>query len=84
MNTLETFLEIIESRLDIKNCLKIENNTIIPNKTLLTKKYIKEHFLDDLFQYHEGKLIFSNRFMSFVSEITDRKVLTGHYSLELR
>lgn len=81
---IHDYKKLIEDKLDIMNCLDIRDDKIIPNSEILNKAFIKEKFLDDLFQYHKGKLIFTNRFMSFVADITDRKVLTGHYSLTLR
>jgi hypothetical protein len=83
MLELQTYLELIEKRLAIEGCLTIFDDKIIPSKSL-TKKEIKLKMWDDLFQFHDRKLIFTNRFMSFVADITDRKVLTGHYHLELR
>lgn len=81
---LHEYLKLIETRLDIMNTLTIRENKIVPNYEVLNKTLIKENSWDDLFSYHKGKLIFTNRFMTFVGEITDRKVLTGHYHLELR
>jgi hypothetical protein len=82
--TLQEYLDLIETRLYIKGMLKLQEGKIVPNKEVLTKKYIKETHTDDLFDFHFGRLYFKNRFMHFVSEITDRQVFAGHYSLELR
>lgn len=84
MKDLKFYHELIEKRLDIMNCLILRSDRIIPNTEILNKSMIKENLWDDLFGYHNGKLIFSNRFLSFVSEITDRNVLTSHYFLELK
>lgn len=81
---LYEYKQLIETRLDILNCLTVRDDKIIPNTEILNKPFIKERFLDDLFSYSNGKLIFTNRFMHFVADITDRKVLTGHYFLTLR
>lgn len=78
------YKQLIEKRLDILNCLTVREDKIIPNTEILNKSFIRKMFLDDLFSYHQGKLIFTNRFMHFVAEITDRKLLTGHYFLQLR
>lgn len=82
--SLYEYKKLIEDRLDILNCLTVREDKIIPNTEILNKSFIREMFLDDLFSYHQGKLIFTNRFMHFVAEITDRKLLTGHYFLQLR
>ena len=84
MNELEVYRDLIESRLDIKGALLISDNAIIPNGQFLTKGNIKRLMIDDLFEYHDRKLVFKNRLMSFVGEITDRKLLTGHYKFEMR
>jgi len=81
---LNEYKDLIESKLDIKDALLVDESKIVPNKAKLTKKAIKDLMIDDLFEYHMGKLVFKNRLMSFVAEITDRKVLTGHYFFELR
>jgi len=81
---LNEYKDLIESKLDIKDTLLVDGSKIVPNKAKLTKKAIKDLMIDDLFEYHMGKLVFKNRLMSFVAEITDRKVLTGHYFFELR
>lgn len=82
---LQAWLELIELKLGIQGMLKIHNGKIIiPNDDVLTKKFIKENHLDDLFEFHSKTLVFKTRFLHLVGEITDRKVLTGHYFLELR
>lgn len=83
MDTLAQYKNIIEKRLDIADTIEIVDNKIVPSKRL-TNKIIKDMFIDDLFQIHNRKVIFTNRFMSLVGEITNRQVLCGHYSLELK
>lgn len=79
------YKELIEDKLDIKGTLLIQDDKIIPNKALLTKRYIKDSCLDDLFKYHvNNKVYMTNRLMSFVGDITDRQVLTDRYYMELR
>ena len=83
--TLIEYKELIETRLDIKDALLIENDVIIPNKDFLSKKRIKDNQWEDLFQFHiNKKLYFTNRMKHFVAEITDRKLLTGNYYFEVR
>ena len=84
MKDLNYYHKLIEERLDIMNCLLLRGDRIIPNSEILNKSLIKEKLWDDLFQYYNGKLVFSIRFLTFVSKITDRNVLTSHYFLELR
>lgn len=81
--TLQEYKELIETRLDLKDCLEIKENKIVPSSTI-TKAWIKSRHCDDLFSTHNRKIIFTNRMMHFVSEMTDRKVYAGHYSFELR
>ena len=81
---LNDYKELIENKLDIKNHLLLEDNKLIPNKLLITKSYIKKYLLDDLFEYHLGKLVFKNRLLHAVGEITNRQVVCSHYFLELR
>lgn len=81
---LQEFKELIETRLDIPETLTIEDHRIIPKGNKLTRNYIRDHHLDDLFSFHEGVVYFTNRFMTFVGEITDRQVLTSHYFMILR
>ena len=75
---MQDILNTIETNLDIKGTLEIKDNCIVPSSSL-TKKEIKLKQIDDLFQYHNGKVVFTNRLMSFVGEMFDRKVKTGHY-----
>lgn len=85
MRALQYYKDLIESELDILNCLVIRDGKMIANSEILaTNKIIESLSLDDLFSWYRGKLIFSNRFLSLVSEITDRQVLCSHYFLELR
>lgn len=84
MKTLNEFKDLIEARLDIPGTLTIEGAEIKPNAAKLTKAAIKSMHLEDLFQFHQGELIFTTRMLNFVSDITDRKLLTGHYALTLR
>ncbi len=81
--TLAQYKDLIEIKLDIGDFLEIVDNKIIPNRRI-TNKIIKDTYTDDLFQLHNRKIVFTNRFMSLVGEITNRQVLCGHYSLELR
>lgn len=81
--TLIEYKELIETRLDLKGCLEIKDNRIVPN-SIINKAWIKQHHCDDLFSTHNRKIIFTNRMMHFVSEMTDRKLYAGHYSFELR
>jgi hypothetical protein len=73
--TLQEYLDLIETRLDIKGMLNIYDNKIIPRKKLLTKSYIKKTHTDDLFEYMENNLYFSKRFLNLSSEITDKKLM---------
>lgn len=82
--TITDYKQLIETRLGISNALLLDGTKLIPNKALLTKAYIKTNLLDDLFQYHNGKLVFTNRLLHLVAELTNRQVLTGHYHLEMR
>lgn len=77
---MKDILETIENRLDIKGTLDLKNGTIVPSSKL-NKKMIKDMHIDDLFQYHNKQYVFTNRFMSLVGELFDRKVRTGHYKL---
>lgn len=81
---LNYYKVFIENALDIKNCLFVHNDKIIPNKQILTKKYIKDNLLDDLFSFHFKRLHYSHRFLRLVGEITDRQVLCGNFYLEKR
>ena len=81
---LRTFKDLIESKLGLEGMLLMANDCIlVPNDKILTRKFIKENCLDDLFEYHSNTLIFKNRMLSLVSEITGRKLKTGHYFFEL-
>jgi hypothetical protein len=82
--TLQDYKDLIEQKLGIHDTLLVEHFRIIPNKTKLTKKFIKTNFLDDLFEYHLGKPVFKTRLLSIVAELTNRQLLTGHYHFEKR
>lgn len=84
MKTLNDYKALLETRLDISGTLTIEGNEIKPNAAKLTKATIKSMHLEDLFQFHQGKLIFTNRMLHFVSDITDRQLFAAHYALTLR
>jgi hypothetical protein len=75
-------LNTIETRLDIKGTLELKDGYIVPAKAL-NKALVKAKHLDDLFQYHNRQWVFTNRMMSFVGEMFDRQVKTGHYKFTL-
>lgn len=79
---MKDIMETLEKRLDIVGTLEIREGVIVPSSSL-TKRLIKDKHLGDLFQYHNGQFVFTNRFMSFVGEIFNRKVKAGHYKLTL-
>jgi hypothetical protein len=84
MKTLEDYKKLIETKLDIINCLTIRDNKIIPNSEILNRKIIKENSWEDLFSYDRAKLVFEDRMRLFVYEITNGELLTGFDYFKLR
>lgn len=75
--TLLEAKNLIEKKLGIENTLKIVGEAIYPNEEFLSIKYVMDSYLDDLFDYRDGKPIFTRRMLGLALEITDDRLIVG-------
>lgn len=79
--TIQQYKECLEGTLDIRDCLIVVGDKILPNKSKLTRHYVKKNSLDDLFEHRGINIVFTNRFLCLVDEITGKRLTTGRYIL---